>query len=97
GLKKGEEEKARMDLSAMDIDQLLIIIIEILAAKAWQYMGIRLIPGKEELEKDMAKAALAIDCAAFMVGRLTPRLPEAEARRLKAIVTDLQINYVRNA
>ncbi|MBS7651799.1 MAG: DUF1844 domain-containing protein [Candidatus Bathyarchaeia archaeon] len=96
-MREGKEERPLIDLSALDIDQLLSILIGILAAKAWQYMGLRLIPGKEEIEKDMRKAALAIDCAAFMAERLAPRLPESEARRLKAMITDLQINYARNA
>ncbi|MBS7638438.1 DUF1844 domain-containing protein [Candidatus Bathyarchaeota archaeon] len=95
----GEEEGGRVqiDLSSLDIEQLLSIFIGILATKAWQYMGLRLIPEREEPERDMGKAALAIDCAAFMADRLAPRLPETEARRLKAMITDLQINYAKNA
>ncbi len=92
-----DEEGGPIDLSALDIDQLLGILIGVLAAKAWQYMGLRLIPGRREVEKDMRKAAIAIDCAAFMADRLAPRLQEAEARRLRAMIADLQINYAKNA
>lgn len=58
-------------------------------------MGLRLISGREEIERDMA--ALAIDCAAFIAERLASHLSESEARRLKAVITDLQINYAKNA
>ncbi len=91
------EERVQIDISSLEIEELLSIFIGILANKAWQYMGLRLIPGRGELEKDMGKAALAIDCAAFMADRLSPRLPETEARRMKAMITDLQINYAKNA
>jgi len=47
-----EDQKAdqAVDLTALDIDQLLGLFIGILAAKAWQYMGYRLDPGKKEIE-----------------------------------------------
>ena len=48
-------------------------------------MGLRLPPGKQEAEKDLVKAAAAIDCISVMVDKLAPRLPEeelADARRL---------------
>lgn len=92
-----QEEQQAVDLTALDIDQLLGLFIGILAAKAWQYMGLRLAPDKKEAEKDLAKAAAAIDCAAFLTERLTPSLPEAEARRLRAMITDLQINYAKQS
>lgn len=92
-----QEEQQTVDLTTIDIDQLLALFIGILAAKAWQYMGIRLAPDKKEAEKDLAKAAAAIDCAALLTDRLAPSLPEAEARRLRAMITDLQINYAKQS
>ena len=52
-----EEAPQALDLTVLELDQLLGIFISLLAAKAWQYMGIRLTPGKEEAEKDLVKAA----------------------------------------
>ena len=51
------ETPQALDLTVLELDQLLGIFISLLAAKAWQYMGIRLTPGKEETEKDLVKAA----------------------------------------
>ncbi len=84
-----------LDLTALDIDQLLGLFIGILSAKTWQYMGLRLTPGKEEAEKDLVKAAAAIDTITVMVDKLAPRLPEDELATLRALVADLQINYAR--
>jgi len=93
---KAEQPQA-FDLAALDIEQLLSLFIGILAAKAWQYMGLRVAPGKKEVEKDMARAATTIDCIASLADRLATRLPEAEAGRLRSLITDLQINYAKNA
>jgi hypothetical protein len=60
-------------------------------------MGLRLIPGKEEAEKDLVKAAAAIDSLSVMVDKLAPRLPEEDLAGLRAILTDLQINYARQS
>ncbi len=93
--KPPEDSPPPLDLTALDIDQLLGLFIGILSAKTWQYMGLRLTPGKEEAEKDLAKAAAAIDCITVMVDKLAPRLPEEELATLRALVADLQINYAR--
>lgn len=90
-----QEEPHGIDLTALEIDQLLGLFIGILAAKAWQYMGYRLAPGKEETEKDLAKASAAIDCVAFLAERLAPYVPQEESRKLSAVVADLQINYAK--
>ena len=86
-----------LDLSALDLDQLLGLFVGILSAKAWQHMGLRLTPGKEEAEKDLVKAAAAIDCITVMVDKLAPRLPEGELAGLRSLVADLQINYARQS
>jgi hypothetical protein len=92
-----EEQNAEqaVDLTVLEIDQLLALFIGILSAKAWQYMGYRLAPGKEEAEKDLTKASAAIDCVAFLVEKVVPSLPKEEADRLRAMVADLQINYAK--
>ena len=86
-----------LDLTALDLDQLLGLFIGILSAKAWQYMGLRISPGKEETEKDLVKAAAAIDCISVMVDKLAPSLPEDELAGLRSLVADLQINYARQS
>ena len=90
-------EPQPVDLTAFELDQLLGLFAGILAAKAWQHMGLRLTPGKEETEKDLVKASLAIDCVSFMVDKLAPSLPEGEAASLRAMVADLQINYLKQS
>ena len=92
-----EEGPQAVDLTALELDQLIGIFIGVLSAKAWQYMGIRLAPGKGEAEKDMVKAAAAVDCVAFLADKVAPGLPAEKAGRLRAMVADLQINYAKKA
>jgi hypothetical protein len=86
-----------VDLTALDLDQLLGLFAGILSAKAWQYMGLRLAPGQEEAKKDMVKAAAAIDCVSVMVDKLAPRLSEEELSSLRSMIADLQLNYARQS
>lgn len=86
-----------VDLTALDLDQLLGLFISLLVAKAWQYMGLRITPGKEDVEKDLVKASAAIDCVSHMVDKLAPSLPDEEAAKLRGMVTDLQLNFARQA
>jgi hypothetical protein len=90
-----EEKPATLDLTAVELDDLLGLFIGIMSEKAWQYMGIRLAPGKTEADKDMAKAQSAIDCVAFLTEKIAPNLSPDDARRLRARITDLQLNYVK--
>ena len=92
-----EETPQALDLTVLELDQLLGIFISLLAAKAWQYMGIRLTPGKEETEKDLVKAAAAIDLVTVMVGKVAPSLDEDDVGSLRSMIADLQLNYARQA
>ena len=92
-----KEGPATLDLTAVELDDLLGLFIGILSEKAWQYMGIRLAPGRSEVEKDMAKAKSAIDCVAFLTEKIAPSLSSDDDRRLRSMVTDLQLNYVKQA
>lgn len=92
-----KDGSATLDLTAVELDDLLGLFIGILSEKAWRYMGIRLSPGKSEVEKDMTKARSAIDCVAFLTEKIAPSLSSDEERRLRSMVTDLQLNYVKQA
>jgi len=96
---EGEEggQPQSVDITSLEIDQLLGFFIGVLAGKAWQYMGVRLAPGKDEVEKNLKKAASAIDCAAYLSQKVSPYLPPEEADRLMAMIADLQINYAKMA
>ncbi|MBS7631472.1 DUF1844 domain-containing protein [Candidatus Bathyarchaeota archaeon] len=93
---EGEEETS-LSLTSLDIEQLLQIFIGILASKAWQYIGLQLAPGKKETVKDLKRASTAIDCISLISEKLKPYLSDEEAESLRNLITDLKINYAKNA
>ena len=92
-----DEVPQALDLTALELDQLLGIFISLLSAKAWQYMGVRLTPGKEEAEKDLVKAAAAIDCVTVLVDKVAPFIEDEDVGKLRSMIADLQLNYARQA
>ena len=92
-----EKEQSALDITALDTYALLSLFIGILSAQAWQHMGLRMKPGTDKVEKDFERARVTIDCVAFLVEKLEPRLPDAEKGKLRSLLADLQINFVRLA
>lgn len=84
-----------VDVAALDTYAVLGLFINILAVQAWQHLGLRVKPGTDAAVRDDARARVAIDCLRFLVDQVAPTLPAAETRRLRNLVTDLQLNFVR--
>lgn len=93
---KKEDREAPLSLTALEVEQILQLFIGVLATKAWQYIGLQLTPGKEEVSKDLRRASTAIDCISLLSEKLNPYLGVEEAERLRSLITDLKINYVEN-
>ncbi len=70
-------------------------IVGLLAEQAWMMMGLRLAPGQKELVKDLAQAKAAIDTVVFMVEKLDPHIEEQDRIALRSMISDLQLNFVR--
>lgn len=92
---KKEQEPSPVDISLLDIHQLLELFVMVLNEQAWRYMGLRVNPGTNEVKKDFVKAQVAIDCIIFLVDKMEPYLIDAEKESLRKLVTDLQINYAQ--
>lgn len=74
---------------------LLGFMSSMLAETAWQLMGLRLAPGQKELMKDLPQAKIAIDTIVFIADKLQPEITEEERHFLRGLVSDLQMNWVR--
>ena len=82
-------------LPPVDVYSLLKSFIGILGAHAWQWLGLVKNPITGEMEKDLAQAKVAIDTISVLVSQLEGKLDESEQRDLKSLISDLQINFVR--
>ena len=90
---KTEQEPNPVDITLLDIYQLLEVFVMLLSEQAWRYIGLRVYPGTNEIRKDLVKAHVAIDCIIALVDKMKPHLDDAEKERLRRLITDLQINY----
>jgi hypothetical protein len=90
---KTEQEPTPVDVSLLDIYQLLELFVVLLSEQAWRYIGLRVYPGTNEIKKDLVKAHVAIDCIIALVDKMEPYLDDIEKERLRRLITDLQINY----
>ncbi|HEY3247935.1 MAG TPA: DUF1844 domain-containing protein [bacterium] len=68
--------------------------ISLLAAHAWQSMGLIPNPATNKIERDLADARLAIDAAGALVDQVKLRLDDSARREMEALLTDLRVNYV---
>ena len=93
GSENTEQEPSPVDIASLDINQLIEVFIMLLSEKAWRYIGLRVDPRTNKLDKDLAKAHVAIDCMISLVDKIEPTLDDAETERLRRLITNLQLNY----
>lgn len=92
-----EEERQRLlkEVLAPDIHVLIIGMVERLGELAWMHMGLVANPATGSVEKDLTRAKLAIDCAQALTDKVLPHIAEQDRRELRNLVSNLQINFVR--
>jgi hypothetical protein len=88
-----EHESSPIDISQLDLYKLLELFVVLLSEQAWRHIGLRVVPGSNEIKKDLTKAHVAIDCIISLVDKMEPHLDSSEKERLRRLITDLQINY----
>jgi hypothetical protein len=88
-----DQEPRPVDISRLDLYQLLELFVMLLSEQAWRYIGLRVNPGTSEIKKDLVKAHVAIDCIISLVDKMEPYIEDEEKERLRRLITDLQINY----
>lgn len=77
-----------------DVYAVLALFLGELRNLAWLRMGLVANPGTGQIERDMDQAKVAIDTVAFLAQQLEPTVAPQERLPLRALVSDLQINFV---
>ena len=91
-----EQEPSPVDLASLDIYQLVEFFIMLLSEKAWRYIGLRVEPSTNKMDKDLSKARVTIDCILALVDKIEPNLDSKEIESLRRMITDLQLNYAEH-
>lgn len=77
-----------------DVYAVLALFLGELRNLAWLRMGLVANPGTGQIERDLPQAKVAIDTVAFLAQQLEPTVAPQERLPLRALVSDLQINFV---
>ncbi|MGB9867696.1 MAG: DUF1844 domain-containing protein [Bacillota bacterium] len=98
----GEEEKSLLQeaaqiAAAMSVKDTIQNFIAVLSAKAWQHMGLVINPLTGKSDKKLEESRLAIDAVSALVKVLEPILSAGELRQYRALVQDLQLNFVNQS
>ena len=77
----------------METQALIQVLLSVFHAHAWRSMGL-VADYNGEVRKDMPSAQTAIDCLAFLLGKVEGTLEDAEKRDVQRRLMDLRMNYV---
>jgi len=84
-------------LPPVDVYSLLRYFIGLLSAQTWQWLGLMKSPLTGAVERDLDQAKVAIDTISALVAQMDPKLTPAEQAELRAMLSDLRINYVQQS
>jgi len=79
--------------SLPDVYSVLALFLQELRSLAWLRMGLVANPSTGKIERDLEQAHIAIDTVTFLAKQLEPAVAPEERLPLKALVSDLQINF----
>ena len=95
--KKEEKEEKIPEGKEVDTLSLLKICISILSGGAWSWLGLTAHPQTGKIKRDLQQAKLAIDSISLLLNQIEDKLNELERKEIKALLADLQINYVNQS
>ncbi|HYM91033.1 MAG TPA: DUF1844 domain-containing protein [bacterium] len=84
-------------LAALSASDLLTWVLSLLAAKAWEGMGLVPSPLTSKAEKNMDEARLAIDAYAAVFEVVRARIEEHPRREMENLLTTLRLNFVEKS
>jgi len=84
-------------LAALSASDLLSWVLSLLAAKAWEGMGLVASPLTSKVEKNLDEARLAIDAYAAVFEVVRARTEESPRRAMENLLTTLRLNFVEKS
>ena len=84
-------------LGALAARDLLMWFLSLLAAKAWEGMGLVPNPATNKIGKDLADARIAIDAYGAIFDAVRAQLDEQPRREMETLLTTLRLNFVEKS
>lgn len=91
---KNQDQTEHPPISVYD---LIFFSIDQFASVAWQKMGLQPDPMSGKIVKDLEQAKKAIDIVENFIKDMDEKLNEDDKRKLNALISDLKLNYIRQA
>ena len=80
-----------------DVRSILALFMGELRNLAWLRMGLVANPMTGQIEPDLAQAKMAIDTVSYLAEQLEPHVAPEERLPLKAMISDLRLNFVEQS
>lgn len=79
----------------IDVYAVIAVMVDQMAAIAWQKLGLQPDWGTGKIEKDLAQAKVAIDITTHLSTFIEPTLEEDDKKRIHGLIRDLRLNFVQ--
>lgn len=81
----------------LQVDTMIMIMVEQMAAVAWQKMGLQPDPITGIVEPDLSQAKTAIDVVSDLCKFIEPQLDAEDLREVQILKSNLRVNYVQKS
>lgn len=92
-----ESAPQTISLGALAARDLLMWFLGLLAAKAWEGMGLVPNPGTNKIQKDLPDARIAIDAYAAIFEAVRGQIGDQPRREMETLLTTLRLNFVEKS
>ncbi len=79
------------------VEELVVMMVDQLAAVAWQKMGLQPDMLSGQIDKNLEGAKLAVDAVAALVPLVEGNLDENDRREMHNLVRNLRLNFVEKS
>ena len=92
-----ESAPQTIPVGALATRDLLAWFLGLLAAKAWEGMGLVPNPGTNKIQKDLQDARIAIDAYAAIFEAVRAQVDDQPRREMETLLTTLRLNFVEKS
>jgi uncharacterized protein DUF1844 len=97
GASPPESSPEAVPLGALAARDLVVWFLGLLAAKAWEGMGLVPNPATNKIQKDLQDARTAIDAYAAIFEALRAQIDDQPRREMESLLTTLRLNFVEKS
>ena len=90
-----EDSGTDIPRESIDVYAVIAVMVDQMAAIAWQKLGLQPDWGTGQIEMDLGQAKVAIDVTTHLSTFIEPNLEEEDKKRIHSLIRDLRLNFVQ--